>query len=163
MQALFKTIALCSGIIFLQNSFANIGVTSFPMSSFEQTNPVLAGMIRAQEMNQYMLPSKIMIFGGNNHNVYLGCFNCSNIAPDSIFNQVSPYGSSISQQSIYNTIGPYGSEVSDLSACSELAQHPPIIVDNRGNFYGSLTLNNILPTAIKSPQIIEWLERNVCT
>ena len=35
--------------------------------------------------------SKLMIFGGNDHQTYLGCLNCSPASPDSIFNRSGVY------------------------------------------------------------------------
>ena len=48
---------------------------------------------------------KLMLFGGASHDVYLGCLNCSDVAPDSVHNDIGQYGSDISPQSIFNDIG----------------------------------------------------------
>lgn len=84
---------------------------------------------------------KLMIFGGDNHTVYLGCLNCSEYASDSVKNAYGPHGSAYSQESILNHYGPYGSPYSSESACNEYATDPPVIVDNAGRYYGRLTLN----------------------
>ena len=103
---------------------------------------------------------KIMIFGGIDHRIYLGCLSCSEIAKDSVLNEIGPYGSEISETSITNHISKYGSEISDVSACNEIANHPPIIVNERGGSYGYLTLNET-HNQVRSEQLIAWL-RKVC-
>ena len=105
---------------------------------------------------------KIMLFGGSNHDVYLGCFNCSSIASDSIHNDIGRYGSDIYSTSIFNSIGQYGSEISQYSPCNSIASAPPVLVDEDGGFYGYLTLNEIKPRAITDPTILAWLRYKVC-
>ncbi|BBL56538.1 hypothetical protein [Methylomonas koyamae] len=105
---------------------------------------------------------KIMLFGGPNNDVYLGCFNCNDIASDSIQNDIGMYGSDISPTSIFNDIGKYGSDISQYSPCNDIALNPPILVDEDGGFYGYLTLNDIKPKAITDPKILAWLKYKVC-
>jgi len=105
---------------------------------------------------------KIMLFGGANHDVYLGCFSCSDIDSESINNDISKYGSDISSTSIFNDIGEYGSDISQYSPCNDIAASPPVLVDQDGGFYGYLTLNNINPKAITDPKILAWLKYKVC-
>jgi hypothetical protein len=105
---------------------------------------------------------KIMLFGGSNHDVYLGCFNCSDIASDSIHNEIGKYGSDISATSIFNNISQYGSDISQYSPCNNIASKPPILVDEDGRFYGYLTLNDINPKAITDPNTLAWLKYKVC-
>jgi len=105
---------------------------------------------------------KIMLFGGPNHDVYLGCLNCSDIASDSIHNDIGKYGSDISSTSIFNDIGQYGSNISQYSPCNDIASNPPVLVDEDGGFYGYLTLNDIKPKSITDPKILAWLKYKVC-
>lgn len=105
---------------------------------------------------------KIMLFGGQNYDVYLGCFNCSDVASDSIHNDIGKYGSDISSTSIFNDIGRYGSDISQYSPCNDIASNPPALVDEEGGFYGYLTLNDIKPKAITDPKILAWLKYRVC-
>ena len=107
-------------------------------------------------------PHKIMIFGGEGHKVYLGCLNCSEYASDSVFNEISDYGSEFSSESILNSFSDYGSEFSDYSACNDYASDPPVIVDESGNFYGRLTINDFNPEQSKDEQLIDWLKNKVC-
>lgn len=83
----------------------------------------------------------LQIFGGEDHNVYLGCLNCSDIDGTSIWNDIGEYGSNISSTSIWNDIGIYGSDISGYSSWNELGSYPPVIVDKDGNFYGYFTIN----------------------
>ncbi|MGF6870851.1 hypothetical protein OKW35_000305 [Paraburkholderia sp. MM5477-R1] len=54
---------------------------------------------------------KLMLFGGRDHDVYLGCLNCSDVASGSVHNDIGQYGSDISPKSIFNDIGQYGSDI----------------------------------------------------
>jgi len=83
------------------------------------------------------------LYGGQNHDVYLGCLNCSDIDGNSIWNEIGTYGSNISSKSIWNDIGTYGSDISSCSPFNSLASYPPTIVDKDGNFYGYLTANEL--------------------
>ncbi len=105
----------------------------------------------------------LLIYGDVNQDVYLGCLNCSVYDRDSVTNPRSPFASQNSQTSLYNPRGPFGSQNSDLSACSRFAENPPVVVDENGQFYGRLTLNNFHRDAIQDQQILSWLQTEVCT
>lgn len=105
---------------------------------------------------------KLMLFGGASHDVYLGCLNCPDVAPDSVHNEIGQYGSDISAQSIFNDIGEYGSDISSESPCNDIASDPPVIVDQNGGFYGYLTLNDTHPKAVTDQNILAWLKYKVC-
>ncbi|MGF7192424.1 hypothetical protein JOE11_005502 [Robbsia andropogonis] len=105
---------------------------------------------------------KLMLFGGTSHDVYLGCLNCSAVAPDSVHNDIGQYGSDISPQSIFNDIGQYGSGISSESPCNDIAADPPVVVDQNGGFYGYLTLNDTHPKAVTDQNILAWLKHKVC-
>jgi hypothetical protein len=107
-------------------------------------------------------PSKLMIFGGQNHRVYLGCLSCSEIEKDSVFNAFGPAGNRVSNKSIWNPVSEYGSAVSAYSVCNPVATDPPIIVDQDGNAYGRLTLNKFLPQIGMGGRFYDWLASNVC-
>lgn len=83
------------------------------------------------------------LYGGDNHDVYLGCLNCSDIDSKSIWNDIGTYGSDISSNSIWNDIGTYGSDISSYSPWNDIGSNPPVVVDKNGNFYGYLTTNDI--------------------
>jgi len=81
------------------------------------------------------------LYGGQSHDVYLGCINCNDIDRNSVWNDIGVYGSNISAKSIWNDIGVYGSDLSIYSPFNSMASFPPVIVDKDGNFYGYLTTN----------------------
>lgn len=122
---------------------------------------ISTGLAAAANNNRIHKSIKLMIFGGSNHNVYLGCLNCSEYATDSVFNTYGSYGNSYNSQSIYNSYGIYGSKFSSSSPCNSLAIDPPVVVDQDGNFYGYLTVNAYNSKRISDPNIKIWLN-NVC-
>jgi hypothetical protein len=135
---------------------AIIGLFAFEMAK----HPDLARGI-ASSFNP-PAPTKMMVFGGPEHRVYLGCLNCSDVAPDSIFNSVGPHGSRVSPESIWNSVQQYGSRVSPYSACNSLATDPPVIVDQEGTAYGRLTLNRVSPNIGAGARFYDWLSTVVC-
>ena len=102
-------------------------------------------------------PDKFMIFGGKNHKQYLGCLSCSEYASYSVFNKYSSYGSQFSDTSIYNRFSQYGSRYSDYSACNPNADDPPVIVDEKGLFYGRLTVSRSHNQSVRDGDLLQWL------
>ena len=85
------------------------------------------------------------IYGGDNHDQYLGCLTCSPYEATSIWNEYGSYGSGYSDQSIWNNYGEYGNSYSDLSPWNSYGSTPPVVVDKNGTFYGYLTVNSYYP------------------
>ncbi len=85
----------------------------------------------------------LQIFGGQKHNIYLGCLNCSNLETESIWNVQGNYGNSQHEKSIWNDKGIYGSLGSNFSPWNKLAKYPPVLKDNKGEFYGYLSTNEV--------------------
>ena len=139
-----EVICLC-GIVFLNGcttgAYRPVAVPSVPQSS-----PIGVG-----------LPAKLMIFGGTDHKVYLGCLNCSEYEADSVKNAYGTHGSAYSSESIFNHYSEYGSAYSNESACSEYASDPPVIVDQNGKYYGRLTLNRYQPEIGAGSGLMGWL------
>lgn len=81
------------------------------------------------------------IYGGQSHDTYLGCLNCSDMDKNSIWNEYGTYGSSYNANSIWNEYGTYGSEYNQYSPWNAYSSNPPVIVDKEGNFYGYFTVN----------------------
>ncbi|MCL5261013.1 MAG: hypothetical protein M1561_04965 [Gammaproteobacteria bacterium] len=104
--------------------------------------------------------NEVMIYGGTNHNVYLGNINPSKKAPDSIMNQSSKYGNSSSTISIRNKNGKYGSETSPFSACNKTATNPPILKDKYDYEMGYFSLNPNFERRIVFLNILEDICRN---
>jgi hypothetical protein len=85
---------------------------------------------------------KIMIFGGEDHRVYLGCLSCSGFVADSVLNRYGDHGSKYATNSIFNIYGGYGGKYADGSPCNRYTDHAPVVVDDVGDYYGKLTINN---------------------
>jgi len=81
----------------------------------------------------------LLIFGGKNHDVFLGCLNCSKHDDKSIWNKNGDYGSKYNDKCIWNKYGDYGDKYSDFSPFNKYASYPPVLVDPDGNFYGYFT------------------------
>ncbi|MEP7051102.1 MAG: hypothetical protein ABJB12_12155 [Pseudomonadota bacterium] len=101
---------------------------------------------------------KFLIFGGANHEVYLGCM-CDGQEAESVFNLGGEFGSASSANSMRNKSGPYGSRHADTSACSATATRPPSVVAADGKSLGFLTLNKSLKKRIVSASVSSWLAR----
>ena len=52
--------------------------------------------------------TRLLIFGGDNNRVFLGCLSCSEFDSDSVYNQYGDYGSIYSATSILNFYSEYG-------------------------------------------------------
>ncbi len=65
------------------------------------------------------------LYGGKNHDEYLGCLNCDIYDRNSIWNEYGTYGSQYNSNSPWNAYG----------------TNPPVVVDKDGNFYGYFTVN----------------------
>ncbi|MEI6864862.1 hypothetical protein [Flavicella sp.] len=81
----------------------------------------------------------LLIYGGNNHDVFLGCLNCDKYKSSSIWNEYGDNGSKYNSNCIWNEHGNYSGIYSDNSPFNKYALHPPILVDSEGNFYGYFT------------------------
>jgi len=103
---------------------------------------------------------KLMLFGGENNNVYLGCLNCSEYSVESLFNDYGSYGSEYSSTSIWNQYGTYGSRYSQYSPWNTYALNPPVVVDENGNFYGYFTVNKYHAQRTTIPSLLKILNSN---
>jgi hypothetical protein len=83
----------------------------------------------------------LLIFGGDKHDVFLGCLNCNKYESSSIWNKYGENGSKYNSESIWNKYGTYGGKYSYYSPFNKYATSPPVIVDSKGNFYGYFTTN----------------------
>ena len=87
----------------------------------------------------------LLIFGGDDHDVFLGCLNTNRYDSNSIWNPYGTYGSKYNSKSIWNQYGTYGGEYSSYSPFNPYASNPPVLVDKDGNFYGYFTANRYNP------------------
>jgi hypothetical protein len=86
-------------------------------------------------------PKALLLFGGADHDDFLGCLNCADSSPASVCNDLGKYGSSLQRNSIWNSLGNYGSSLSQYSPWNSLAHNAPIIVDKDGKSYGYFSVN----------------------
>lgn len=117
---------------------------------------VAAGMAQASAPTYTSASAELLVFGGRNHDVFLGCLNCSEYSTNSVLNEYGNFGSRYSAKSIRNAYSPYGSLYSSESACNPYASHPPVVIDRSGNFYGYLTLN-AYKNPVRNDSIRTWL------
>lgn len=83
----------------------------------------------------------LLLYGGENHKVFLGCLNSSKYDESSIWNKYGEYGSKYSSKSIWNKYDTYGSKYDSMSPWNKYSSEGPIIVDKEGNSYGNFTCN----------------------
>jgi len=108
-------------------------------------------------------PGSLLVYGGEHHNVFLGCLNCEPSDRDSIDNKNGDHGSPTGEYSIRNRRGKYGDkQFSDFSPCNLSAKYPPMITDRDGHQYGTLTINWRDPDFRQNAAINHWLTGEVC-
>lgn len=81
------------------------------------------------------------LYGGKDHDDYLGCLNCTKYDSNSIWNEYGKYGSIYESKSIWNKYGTYGNEYNFGSPWNPYSNDTPIVVDKDGKFYGYFTIN----------------------
>lgn len=86
--------------------------------------------------SQAFATEALLLFGGKNHDQYIGCLNCGKYDDGSVCNKYGDYGSKYSDKSIWNKYGDYGSKYNDESPWNKYGSNPPVIVDKNGDFYG---------------------------
>ncbi len=108
-------------------------------------------------------PSKLMIFGGKAHDVYLGCL-CDPTVSDSVLNEFGKFGKNGFNPggSLWSPLSEFRRAIGDTSACSTFATDPPAVVQQDGTFIGRLTLNTSRRDAISEKTVLQWLDRDVC-
>ncbi len=94
----------------------------------------------------------LLLFGGDKHDIFLGCMNCNKYDSDSICNQYGTFGSKYASSSIFNQYGNFGSKYSSSSPWNKYASSDsvPILVNKSGDFYGYFTINKYRHNAVKS-------------
>ncbi len=99
----------------------------------------------------------LLLYGGDQRDVFLGCLSCSETHRDSVHNRFGQYGNPFSGKSLLNNFVIYRNPVSPLSACNALALQPPIIVGRDGRFYGELTTNEVRSKRTTIKPALRWL------
>lgn len=97
----------------------------------------------SEENYHYNIPygTILLIYGGQDHEEYLGKINASKYDSESIWNEYGKYGNRYNSKSIWNEYGTYGSKYNNHSPFNDYASNPPILVDKNGKFYGYFTSN----------------------
>lgn len=95
---------------------------------------------------------QLLLFGGKNHDEFLGCLNCSRMHRDSIWNAYGKFGSEYQVKSIWNRYGIFGSQYNQNSPWNAYGTKGPVIVDANGNFYGYFSRNKF-----NKQTRIEWV------
>jgi len=85
----------------------------------------------------------LLIFGGDNHDEFLGCLNCSEYDSNSVCNGYGSFGNEFSSSGIWNEFAGFGNEFSSDSPWNEFStsKSVPVVVDRDGGFYGYFTIN----------------------
>ncbi len=94
---------------------------------------------------------RLHLYGGKEHDQYLGCLNCKPIEDTSIWNIYTSYGDVNGSRSIWNKYGAYGETFGRLSPFDPVAGFPPIVLDDEGFSYGYLTIDQYYPDRCQLP------------
>ena len=85
--------------------------------------------------------ASLLLFGGEDNSVYLGCLTCNALDSESVCNSFGTYGSPFSSASIWNQFGTYGSPLLITSPWNAFSLSGPAIVGTDNVFYGYFTVN----------------------
>jgi len=107
---------------------------------------------------EFLPAQTLLLFGGKNHETFLGCLNCSKYDSGSIWNKYGEYGSKYSDKSIWNKYGTFGSKYNSYSPWNKYSNDPPIIVDKDGNNYGYFTANKYFHNRTKDKSLVYILD-----
>jgi hypothetical protein len=93
----------------------------------------------------------LLLFGGSNHDQYLGCLKCSDSRSDSVCNGFGKYGNEYGSNMWNEFSSPYGNEFSNSSPWNEFStsKSVPVLVDKNGKFYGYFTINDTRSDAVR--------------
>jgi hypothetical protein len=88
---------------------------------------------------------QLLLFGGEDHHIFLGCLNCPQSDSRSICDQFGEYGSESNGDSIWSQFGNFGSSFASDSPWNQFSTSGPMIVDESGRSYGRFTSNRSAP------------------
>jgi hypothetical protein len=117
----------------------------------------LAGGTRNGSSSQSGKPAALLVYGGRDNAVFLGCLTCGPTDARSIRNESGTYGSRYSTSSMTNPYSDYGSPYGMESACNPDAVKAPVIVDRDGNYYGQFTVNKANPNRTSIASALQLL------
>jgi len=115
-------IALAVGDGSLVSQISTVTITASPL-------PVVSGV-------------NLLLYGGANNSVYLGCLTCNQLHAESVCNSFGTYGSSFSSSSIWNQFGTYGNSFNSYSPWNSFSLTGPLIVGTNNLSYGYFTTNS---------------------
>lgn len=108
---------------------------------------ILLGLILFAES---ALAKELLLYGGSNHDEFLGCLVCNEYSSESVCNGYGQYGNEYGSNMWNEYSSPYGNEYSSSSPWNEYSHsnNVPILVDRQGNFYGYFTINAYRSNAV---------------
>lgn len=100
---------------------------------------------------------ELLLFGGPNHDEYLGCLVCSEFKRDSICNGFGRYGNEFSTKGMFNSFAGYGNSFNSKSPWNEvsMSKSVPVVVDRDGKFYGFFTINDSRSDAVEFAEVLK--------
>jgi hypothetical protein len=112
---------------------------------------------RARQVAMLNGQHRIMAYGGPGLATYLGCLTCRDPDRDSVFTGGGNLVGETTVPSVVNPGSVFVSAGSPYSACNPFASDPPQIVDERGKYYGRLTVNQSRPDGPPSDVLRTWI------
>jgi hypothetical protein len=85
---------------------------------------------------------ELLLYGGADNSVYLGCLTCNQSHAESVCNSFGTYGNTFSASSIWNSFGTYGNSFSLYSPWNSFSLSGPIVLGTDGLNYGYFTTNS---------------------
>lgn len=97
-----------------------------------------------------------LLYGGAQHDIFLGCLECGKFIDDSICNTAN-MGNPHNPLSIFNQFGVFGDKQSRSSPWNRYSNDGsvPIIVDLDDNFYGYFSINKYRGNAVSYSASLE--------
>ena len=114
-----------------------------PPLLYSNKNGMLIQTSEPRQKRHYSRGRKGLIYGGKDHNKFLGCIGCGKHNSNSICNPYGTYGSKYNSTSLFNKYSNFGSRYSRASPWNlyNSSDSAPILVDVQGRFYGYFTSN----------------------
>jgi hypothetical protein len=107
--------------------------------------------------------NQLLIYGGNDHKIFLGCLNCVVNSPTSVCNENGRYGWDLQPNSIWNPNGKFGSDISPTSPWNDLGRNPPLLKTPDGASFGYLTTNTLNRKRTPIPWVLKVLNNYIKT
>jgi hypothetical protein len=91
----------------------------------------------------------LLLFGGKDHDVFLGCLDCNEFDSSSICNDFGK-GNEFNKDGLFNEFSSFGNSFSSSSPWNEYSSSDsvPVLVDRQGKFYGYFTVNAFRTDAV---------------